>query len=65
MSLTLPASTSIASVALDFVQGLFSRPTPAALRRAEPGDIWALYSMSRGRDSVSPAVLSKLADNAA
>lgn len=65
MSLTLPASTNIASIALDFIQGLFSRPSPAAIRKANAGDVWALYSMSRGRDSVSPAVLSKLADHAA
>lgn len=65
MSHSLPAATNVASIALDFIQSLFSRPSPAALRKADAGDIWALYSMSRGRDSVSPAVLRKLADNAA
>lgn len=65
MSPNLPASTNVASIALDFIQGLFRRPSPAALRRADASDIWALYSMSRGRDSVSPAVLGKLAANAA
>ena len=65
MSPNLPASTNIASIALDLIQSLFRRPSPAALRRADAGDVWALYSLSRGRDSVSPAVLRKLADNAA
>ena len=61
----LPASTNVASIALDLIQNLFCRPSPAALRKASANDIWALYSMSRGRDSVSPAVLHKLADKAA
>lgn len=65
MSPSLPASTNVASVALDFIQSLFRRPSPAALRKADAGDVWALYSMSRGRDSVSPAVLHKLAEHAA
>lgn len=65
MSPSLPASTNVASVALDFIQSLLRRPSPAALRKADAGDVWALYSMSRGRDSVSPAVLHKLAEHAA
>ena len=65
MSPSLPASTNFASIALDLIQNLFRRPSPAALRKADAGDVWALYGMSRGRDSVSPAVLRKLADNAA
>ena len=68
MSHTLPASTSVASVAFDFIQSLFSRPAPAAVRSAaaaDSADVWSLYRMSRGADSVSPAVLRKLADRAA
>ncbi|MFC0253055.1 hypothetical protein [Massilia consociata] len=62
MSHTLPASAHVASTALDFILRLVRRPAPAA---ADTGDVWVLYSMHRGGDSVSPAVLRKLADGAA
>lgn len=46
---------------INFIRSLFNT-TPAA--RGDTS-VWTLYSMSRGRDSVSPAVLRKLADHAA
>ena len=47
---------------INFIRSLFNTAPAAA-----PGNtsVWALYSMSRGRDSVSPAVLHKLAAHAA
>ena len=68
MSHHLPASTDVASLALGFIQNLFRRPAPVAARgaaAADSGDVWALYRMSRGADSVSPAVLRQLAKAAA
>lgn len=47
---------------IDFIRSLFRAEAPAA---RNDGDLWALFQMSRGRDSVSPAVLRKLADVAA
>lgn len=46
-----------------FLRSLFLVPAPAAVRSNEI-DLRALYRMSRGRDSVSPAVLRKLAEAA-
>jgi len=65
MSSSLPVSANVASVAFGFIARLFRRPSPAAARSADGADLWALYSMSRGRDSVSPAVQRALARNAA
>ncbi|SFC88290.1 hypothetical protein [Massilia yuzhufengensis] len=48
---------------IDFIRSLFRAEAPAAARN--DGDLWALFQMSRGRDSVSPAVLRKLAERAA
>lgn len=47
----------------DFILGLFRSPVSAT--RGNAGDLWSLYQLSRGRDSVSPAVLRRLADAAA
>ncbi len=63
MSSSLPVSANVASVAFGFIARLF-RKAPA-VRKSEGADLWALYSMSRGRDSVSPAVLRELAKKAA
>ncbi|MGH8856237.1 MAG: hypothetical protein ACREWI_18380 [Telluria sp.] len=51
------------SQTLAFIRTLFRAETPAAAHAG--GDLWALFRMSRGRDSVSPAVLRKLANAAA
>ena len=51
---TAPRSTSFARAALDAVRGLFTASN----------DVWALYRMNRGADSVSPAVLRRLAEQA-
>lgn len=64
MSHSLPVSASVASLAFGFIARLFRKPAPGAARAASD-DVWSLYGMSRGRDSVSPAVLSKLAEKAA
>lgn len=47
-----------------FIRSLFLAPAPVAAR-SDTGDLWTLYQLSRGRDSVSPAVLRKLAEAAA
>lgn len=48
---------------IHFVRSLFLTPAPIAARNSG-GDLWSLYQLSRGRDSVSPAVLRKLAEAA-
>jgi hypothetical protein len=48
---------------IDFIRSLFRTPAPAAVRGAD--DVWTLYQMSRGRDSVPAAVQRKLAAAAA
>lgn len=53
---------NIMSHTIDFIRSLFRTEAPAAVRG---NDVWALFQMSRGRDSVSPAVLRKLATVAA
>ena len=50
------------SATFEFIRSLFNNPAPT---RKDAGDLWTLYQLSRGRDSVSPAVLRKLADAAA
>lgn len=65
MSHSLPVSASVAGLAFGFIARLFRKPAPGAARAAANDDVWSLYGMSRGRDSVSPAVLSKLAEKAA
>ena len=52
------------STTFEFIRNLFNTPAPATARSGET-DLWTLYQLSRGRDSVSPAVLSKLDDAAA
>jgi hypothetical protein len=52
------------STTIDFILSLFRTPVPAVVRGADAGDLRTLYQMSRGRDSVSPAVLRKLAEAA-
>lgn len=47
---------------VSFIRSLFLAPVPAAARG---DDLWTLYQLSRGRDSVSPAVLRKLTEAAA
>lgn len=45
---------------------LFSRLfRPAPARSVDTSDVWALYSLTRGMDTVSPAVEQRLADFAA
>ncbi len=51
------------STTFEFIRSLFRSPAPAA--RNGGADLLALYQLSRGRDSVSPAVLRRLADAAA
>jgi hypothetical protein len=46
---------------ISLLRSLFLLPTPAAVRSTE-ADLHTLFRMSRGRDSVSPAVLRKLAE---
>ncbi len=48
---------------INFIRSLFLTPAPITARNSG-GDLWTLYQLSRGRDSVSPAVLRKLADAA-
>lgn len=47
----------------DFLRSLFLVPAPATARGNDV-DLRTLYRMTRGRDSVSPAVLRKLAEAA-
>ena len=61
---SLPVSAKVADVAFGFIQSLFRRPAPVKGRAGSGADVWDLYQLSRGRDSVSPAVLRKLADAA-
>ena len=49
-----PRATRFARATLDAVRGLFTASS----------DVWALYRMNRGADSVSPAVLRHLAERA-
>jgi hypothetical protein len=51
------------SHAIDFIRSLFRAEAPAV--RAATDDVWTLFQMSRGRDSLSPAVVRKLAAAAA
>jgi hypothetical protein len=51
------------SAIIEFFRSLFHAPVPA-LARSGQVDLRTLYQLSRGRDSVSPAVLRKLADAA-
>ena len=48
---------------INFIRSLFLTPAPITAHNSG-GDLWTLYQLSRGRDSVSPAVLRKLADAA-
>jgi hypothetical protein len=63
MSTSLPVSANVASVAFGFIARLFG--TKPAARSTEGADLRTLYRLSRGRDSVSPAVLRELDKNAA
>lgn len=51
---TASHTTSFARATVDAVRGLFTASN----------DVWALYRMNRGADSVSPAVLRRLAEQA-
>ncbi|WP_288378079.1 hypothetical protein [uncultured Massilia sp.] len=62
MPTSLPVSANVASLAFAYIARLF-RKAPA--RKTDGVDLRVLYNMSRGRDSVSPAVLRELAKNAA
>lgn len=64
MPISLPVSANVASLAFGFIARLFRKAPPAA-RKTDGADLWTLYSMSRGRDSVSPAVLRELNKHAA
>ena len=63
MSSSLPVCANVASVAFGFIARLF-RMAPA-VRSTEGADLRTLYSVSRGPDSVPPAVLRELDKNAA
>lgn len=65
MPISLPVSANVASLAFGFIARLFRKAPPAAARKTDAADLWTLYSMSRGRDSVSPAVLRELEKRAA
>ena len=52
--------SAMASALARYVRNLL-RATPASAANA---DLWQLYCMSRGTDSVSPAVASRLAAHA-
>jgi hypothetical protein len=65
MPISLPVSANVASLAFGFIARLFRKAAPAAARKTGGADLWTLYSMSRGRDSVSPAVLRELDKHAA
>ncbi len=52
------------STIVEFFRSLFYVPAPAVARSGQV-DLRTLYQLSRGRDSVSPAVLHKLAEAAA
>ena len=52
------------SAIIEFFRSLFYVPAPAVARNKQ-GDLRTLYQLSRGRDSVSPTVLRKLAEAAA
>ena len=56
---------NIMSTTIDFIRNLFRIPAAVVTGSSSGGDLWSLYQLSRGRDSVSPAVLRKLADAAA
>lgn len=62
MPTSLPVSANVVSLAFSYIARLFKAP---AARRADGIDLRALYRMSRGRDSVSPAVLRELDKHAA
>ena len=49
---TAAPDTSFARAAVDAVRGLFTASN----------EVWALYRLNRGADSVSPAVLRRLYD---
>jgi hypothetical protein len=51
---TSAPTTSFARAAIDAVRGLFTASN----------EVWALYRMNHGADSVSPAVLRRLAEQA-
>ncbi|MCA1245355.1 hypothetical protein [Massilia sp. MS-15] len=51
------------STLLAFIRSLFLVPAPAPARSSGT-DLRTLYRLSRGRDSVSPAVLRRLAEAA-
>ena len=61
---TAISGNNIMSSTFDFILSLFRQPVPAAIGN-DAGDLRTLYQLSRGRDSVSPAVLRKLAEAAA
>lgn len=48
------------SAIVEFIRSFFYAPVPAVALSGQ-ADLWALYQLSRGRDSVSPAVLHRLA----
>lgn len=52
------------STIVNVIRSLFLTPAPVAAG-SKAVDLRALYQLSRGRDSVSPAVLRKLAEAAA
>lgn len=62
MSTSLPVSANVVSLAFGYIARLFKAPVA---RSADGVDLRALYNMSRGRDSVSPAVLRALDKHAA
>jgi uncharacterized protein YbjQ (UPF0145 family) len=61
---TRPAATGFARAAFDFLRGLFTGASPAYGRATDNSEVWALYRMSRGVDTVPPAALRRLAERA-
>ncbi|MFN3789353.1 hypothetical protein [Massilia sp.] len=57
------SGNDIMATIINFVRSLFLTPAPITAHHSG-GDLWSLYQLSRGRDSVSPAVLRKLAEAA-
>ncbi|OON62385.1 hypothetical protein B0920_02645 [Massilia sp. KIM] len=61
---TRPAAAGFARASFDFLRGLFTGASPAYGRATDSSEIWALYRMSRGVDTVPPAALRRLAERA-
>ncbi len=52
------------SAIVEFIRSLFQAPVPAVARSSSQADLWALYKLSRGRDTLTEADLRRLAEAA-